>query len=93
MSTAQLSSTPYAFQENREGGGIKCLISVFACFFVFFFYSSLLVFGTGYFAFAFLYFVIFAVSLSFFCVFFAFISLRFWLLRFCFVVLCYHNYF
>ena len=71
MSAAQLSSTPYAFQENGgEGKGEGSNVSFCFCLLLCLsFHSSLFVFGTGYFAFAFLYFVIFAVSLSFFCVF------------------------
>ena len=95
MSAAQLSSTPYAFQENGgEGKGEGSNVSFCFCLLLCLsFHSSLFVFGTGYFAFAFLYFVIFAVSLSFFCVFCLFFSLRLWSLRFCFVVLRYHYYF
>ena len=68
MPAAQLSSTPNAFQQNGgdgEGVGMKCFI-------LFLLYSSLFVFGTRYFAFAFLHFLIFADSLSFFCVFLSF---------------------
>ena len=89
MSAAQLSSMPYAFQENGgEGKGEGSNVSFCFCLLLCLsFHSSLFVFGTGYFALAFLYFVIFAVSLSFLGVFFAFFSLRLWLLRFSFAVL------